>query len=351
METLLDHHLASFDAWLRAYFVFLDAASSRHRYLAVLTLLDELNPEQFDWHQVSAVLQQQLTSPPFHHLYNLFGVTELHIEFTPIVCKFLMDRDRAGSLWIDSHKYADLATYILEILGDKWVLNTYTLIRANTNAWIHFRRFIDIFDIDTWIPLESVTYYEFGKLAFDLLPILLSRIEGPAASQVHDTLLGFPTFDLIQNDPLGLEKVKATQAIEEFVKVGFWLRLTLFLVLIVLNLIEIKRRTRASFRVQSLLPWRVYHTNDLINCFWKRCCKNFASSLRAWQFPMIYMANGGANAEPLTLTELSFPLWRWIIKRPRYGFGLCRRRWRYLCIYFVDMAFWFLFDRCRRLNT
>ena len=69
--------------------------------------------------------------------------------------------------------------------------------------------------------MESVTYYEVGKLAFDLLPILLSRIEGPAASQVHDTLLGFPTFDLIQNDPLGSEKVKATQAIEEFLKVGF----------------------------------------------------------------------------------------------------------------------------------
>ena len=66
------------------------------------------------------------------------------------------------------------------------------------------------------IPNKLTTYYEVGKLAFDLLPILLSRIKGPAVSQVHDTLLGFPTFDLIKNDLLGLEKVKAAQAIEEF---------------------------------------------------------------------------------------------------------------------------------------
>ena len=61
-----------------------------------------------------------------------------------------------------------------------------------------------------------MTYYEVGKLAFDLLPILLSRIKGPAVSQLHDIL---PAFQLIKNDPLELEKVKATQAIEEFLKV------------------------------------------------------------------------------------------------------------------------------------
>ena len=118
METLLDHHLASFDAWLRAYFVFLDAASWRHRYLAVLTLLDQLNPEQFDWHQVSVILQYRL-SFTLDNLYILFDGTKLNIEFTRILSKFLMDRDRARSLWINSHKYADLATYILKILRDK----------------------------------------------------------------------------------------------------------------------------------------------------------------------------------------------------------------------------------------
>ena len=72
----------------------------------------------------------------------------------------------------------------------------------------------------TLIPGEfGTTYYKVGKLVFDLLPILLSRIKGPAVSQVHDILLGFPTLDLIQDDPLGLEKVKAMQAIEEFLKV------------------------------------------------------------------------------------------------------------------------------------
>ena len=69
------------------------------------------------------------------------------------------------------------------------------------------------------IPGRLTTYYEVGKLAFDLLPILLSTIKGSAVSQVHNILLGFPAFYLIRNDPLGSEKVKAMQAIEEFLKV------------------------------------------------------------------------------------------------------------------------------------
>jgi len=36
---------------------------------------------------------------------------------------------------------------------------------------------------------------------------------------VNDILLGLPTFYLIKDDPLGLEKVKAMQAIEQFLKV------------------------------------------------------------------------------------------------------------------------------------
>jgi len=61
-----------------------------------------------------------------------------------------------------------------------------------------------------------MTYYGVGKLAFDLLPILLSKIKGLAVSQVHDILLALPFFYLIKDDPLGLEKIKATQAIKEF---------------------------------------------------------------------------------------------------------------------------------------
>ena len=88
------------------------------------------------------------------------------------------------------------------------------------NACIHSRRFIDIVDIHTTIPRWfDMTYYKVGKLAFDLLPILLSRIKGPAASQLHNVLLDLPIFDLIRDDPLGSEKVKAMQAIKEFLKV------------------------------------------------------------------------------------------------------------------------------------
>jgi len=51
---------------------------------------------------------------------------------------------------------------------------------------------------------------------------LLSRIKALGGSQVHEVtvlLQSHPAFDLIKNDPLGLEKVKAAQAIEEFLKV------------------------------------------------------------------------------------------------------------------------------------
>jgi len=88
---------------------------------------------------------------------------------------------------------------------------------------MHSRRFTDIADIHTLVPLVwGTSYYEVGKLAFDLLPILLSRIEGPAVSwELHALLLRLSPFDLIKNDPLGLEKVKVVQAVEEFLKVLF----------------------------------------------------------------------------------------------------------------------------------
>jgi hypothetical protein len=63
-------------------------------------------------HQLPSTLQQVF----FFYLTN--GV-KLNIEFTRIVSKFLIDQDRAGSFWLGSDNYADLATYILEILHDK----------------------------------------------------------------------------------------------------------------------------------------------------------------------------------------------------------------------------------------
>jgi len=88
------------------------------------------------------------------------------------------------------------------------------------NARIHSRRFVNIVDIRTLIPtVEDTSYYEVGKLAFDLLPILLSRIKGPAVLQMHDILLWHRPFYWIENDPLVWEKVGVMQAIKEFLKV------------------------------------------------------------------------------------------------------------------------------------
>ena len=99
----------------------LNATSWPHYYLAVVTLLDQLNLKQFDWHQVSVILQHQLPATLLDTLLPLFGGMgfKFNIEFTRIVSKILIDRDRAGSFWLNSHNYADLATYVLEILRDK----------------------------------------------------------------------------------------------------------------------------------------------------------------------------------------------------------------------------------------
>ena len=78
-------------------------------------------------------------------------------------------------------------------------------------------------DIQTLTPEQGTTYYEVGKLTFNLLPILLSRINALGGScLVHEVtvfLQSYPAFRLIKNDPLELQKVKAMQAIDEFSKV------------------------------------------------------------------------------------------------------------------------------------
>jgi len=68
----------------------------------------------------------------------------------------------------------------------------------------------------------KTTYYVGGKLAFNLLPILLSRIKSLGGPHVHEVavlLRSHPDFYLIENDPLELEKVKVVRAIEEFLRV------------------------------------------------------------------------------------------------------------------------------------
>jgi len=72
------------------------------------------------------------------------------------------------------------------------------------------------------IPERDTTYYEVGKLAFNLLLILFSRIKALSGSKVHEIavfLQSQPPFYLIKDDPLEWQKIKAAQAIEDFLKV------------------------------------------------------------------------------------------------------------------------------------
>ena len=67
-----------------------------------------------------------------------------------------------------------------------------------------------------------MSYDEVEKLALDLLPILLSRIKalgGSQACKIAVFLQSQPPISLIENDPLEVQKAKATQAIEDFLKV------------------------------------------------------------------------------------------------------------------------------------
>ena len=205
-------------------------------FLAVVTLLDQLYPEEYNGPGLSVILPCQL--PIVRSTLDLFGRMELHIEFTRILSKFLMDRDRAASFWVNPQMYVKLVTPFLKILRDKWVFHPYTPIHANTNTWIRSRRFVDVADVLTMVPSDpsasvfmTTTYYEVGKLAFNLLPILLSRVKALGGSQVHEVtvlLRSHPAFYLIKNDPLEFEKVKAAQANEEFLEVWFLFNLILF---------------------------------------------------------------------------------------------------------------------------
>jgi len=89
-------------------------------YLTVFTLLDQLNPKQFYWRQLSVILQHQLPFDFLDKLVDLLDGTKFNIEFIRIASKFFMNRDRAGSLWVNPRRYyAGLVTYVLDILCDK----------------------------------------------------------------------------------------------------------------------------------------------------------------------------------------------------------------------------------------
>ena len=91
-----------------------------------------------------------------------------------------------------------------------------------------YRRFTEFADVHTVTTIvyhevnHYTTYYEVGKLAFNLLPILLSRAKALGGLQMHEVtvlLRSQPAFYLIKNDPIVSEKVKAMQAIDNFLKV------------------------------------------------------------------------------------------------------------------------------------
>jgi hypothetical protein len=89
------------------------------------------------------------------------------------------------------------------------------------------RRFIGIVDIHTTRDMDNTTYYGVEKLAFNILPILLSRIQALGGSWVHELtgfLQSYPPFFFIKNDPLELEKFKVAQAITVVSKGGhiYW---------------------------------------------------------------------------------------------------------------------------------
>jgi hypothetical protein len=76
--------------------------------------------------------------------------------------------------------------------------------------------------IYTLIPKESTTYYGVGKLTFNHLLILLPRIRalgGLRAREVAVFVRNQPPFRLIEDDPLESQKIKAAQAIKDFLKV------------------------------------------------------------------------------------------------------------------------------------
>ena len=91
-------------------------SSSRSHYLAVVTLLDQLDPKEYHWGWLSVILQDRSLHAP-NRLDFLFY--EPSIAFLEIVSKFLMDRDRAGSLWVNPQMYVNLEKQILRILRDK----------------------------------------------------------------------------------------------------------------------------------------------------------------------------------------------------------------------------------------
>ena len=95
------------------------SASSRSHYLAVFTLLGQLALKEYDGEWLPIILEGRFSVLPRIAILDLFCGKNSNIEFSQIVSKFLMDRHRAGSLWVNLQMYVNLTTPLLKILCDK----------------------------------------------------------------------------------------------------------------------------------------------------------------------------------------------------------------------------------------
>ena len=91
------------------------------------------------------------------------------------------------------------------------------------------RCFIDIVDIPSknfaskTVATRKRSKFECDKTYYEVatLVVLLSKLKalgGSGVQEISISLRSGPSFHLIKNDPLELEKVKMAQAIEEFLK-------------------------------------------------------------------------------------------------------------------------------------
>jgi hypothetical protein len=132
----LDHHLAVIDGWLQAQLLpwvsfSLSSFSLLSYFLAAVTLVDQLDPEEFNWERFSLSVQDDgasddgasenlihvgraLTEP-----VNLFDGTVSQTAYSQTVSKFLTDRVRAGTFWVNSWTYVELAMQLLKTLHNK----------------------------------------------------------------------------------------------------------------------------------------------------------------------------------------------------------------------------------------
>ena len=87
-------------------------------YLAVVTLLDQLDPKEYDWERVSVIIEQGQLKDLSINWRVLFGGMNVGVQFSRILSKFLMAPERASIFSVILY-YVDLVRYILDYLCDK----------------------------------------------------------------------------------------------------------------------------------------------------------------------------------------------------------------------------------------